>query len=809
MLEEFPRKCSSFFLLLLLLVVGEICAADRTLISGDSTIVSPNRTFELGFFSADGAGSLYYLGIWYSSLPIRTYAWVANRLTATPTRTLSLTSAGRLSVLGPAGSPVWSTSNPLPASSLRLLDTGNLVLLSPSGETLWQSFVDSPADTWLPDMQVASLRPLVSWRSPSDPSPGLYSLRLLPGEFELLFNSSLRYWSSGNWTGTRFAAVPEMTVPYIYSFRFDNPFTPQASFVYSTQAPPPPDEIHPLLSRFVVDSSGRLLQYTWSPQSATWEAFWSRPESGCGVYARCGTLGLCTEGIRPCRCAASGLRPADPDAWGSGDFSAGCAVPCGSDDAFRDVGGVYFDGAVSVSAVGVGRSSCEDSCRSNFSCFGIRYDTDTKLCRNLYGNVYNLRNSTGSPVLYLRVPSTGGDDNDDDSLKTTKGKCRKSAVLIGSIGGSLAVLAMVSLFLVVLWRRRRRRRRKEMDDQEEGANCNLRVFSYKELSAATRGFSEKLGQGGFGAVFRGNLADATPIAVKRLERPGGGGGEREFRAEVRTIGAVQHVNLVRLRGFCCEDPHRILVYDCMPGGPLSAYLGRARRPGLLSWHDRFGIALGTARGIAYLHEDCHDRIIHCDIKPENILLDDGRVPYVADFGLAKLMGRDFSRVLATMRGTWGYVAPEWISGVAITTKADVYSYGMTLLEIIGGRRNVEAAAEAADKTGEGWYFPPWAARRIVEGDVTAVLDPALAGEYDAEELERAAKVAVWCIQDEEAARPTMGAVVKMLEGVMEVSPPPLPNLLQALVSGESFRRTGIVSVSDEEHSAEAHSMSTS
>ncbi|KAE8722143.1 G-type lectin S-receptor-like serine/threonine-protein kinase SD2-2 [Hibiscus syriacus] len=234
----------------------------------------------------------------------------------------------------------------------------------------------------------------------------------------------------------------------------------------------------------------------------------------------------------------------------------------------------------------------------------------------------------------------------------------------------------------------------------------------------------------------------------------------------------------------------------MPNGPLSGYLCPDSLN--LCWDVRFRVAVGTARGIAYLHEECRDCIIHCDIKPENILLDSDYTAKVSDFGLAKLVGRDFSRVLATMRGTWGYVAPEWISGLAITPKADVYSYGMTLLELIGGRRNVQAphSAENANAFGErvnmeNWFFPPWAARRIIEGNVAAIMDTRLGVAYDLEEAKRLALVAIWCIQDEEERRPTMGMVVKMLEGVVEVTIPPPPKLIQAIVAGDSYNAAGM------------------
>lgn len=309
-------------------------------------------------------------------------------------------------------------------------------------------------------------------------------------------------------------------------------------------------------------------------------------------------------------------------------------------------------------------------------------------------NIKNSSSWTGTTddVLYIR----------DRIKNSSKRSVSRGVIILCGVVGSISVLGSTLFALLILLRRSKKTKREEGDGF---AVSNLKVFSFKELHKATNGFSEKLGHGGFGAVFKGTLHDgtSTSVAVKRLERPGSG--EGEFRAEVCTIGNIQHVNLVRLRGFCSENLHRLLVYDYMPNGSLSSYLSRTS-PELLSWETRFRIALGTAKGIAYLHEGCRDCIIHCDIKPENILLDSDYNAKVSDFGLAKLVGRDFSRVLATMRGTWGYVAPEWISGLPITTKADVYSFGMTLLELIGGRRNVVSdtpGGEKDEKEPEKWY----------------------------------------------------------------------------------------------------------
>lgn len=276
-------------------------------------------------------------------------------------------------------------------------------------------------------------------------------------------------------------------------------------------------------------------------------------------------------------------------------------------------------------------------------------------------------------------------------------------------------------------------------------------------------------------MFKGSLGDSTTIAVKRLDHANQG--EKQFRAEVSSIGIIHHINLVRLIGFCCEGSRRLLVYEHMPNRSLDLHLFQSNAT--MPWHARYQIALGIARGLAYLHDSCQDCIIHCDIKPENILLDASFAPRIADFGMAKLMGRDFSRVLTTVRGTAGYLAPEWISGVAVTTKIDVYSYGMVLLEIISGRRNSWAPCSCGGE--HGVYFPVKVAQKLLEGsDVGSLVDHMLHGDVNLDEAGTACKVACWCIQDDEFDRPTMGEVVQILEGLAEISVPPMPRLLQAM-----------------------------
>ncbi|XP_019176163.1 PREDICTED: G-type lectin S-receptor-like serine/threonine-protein kinase SD2-2 [Ipomoea nil] len=768
----------------------------RVVLRGNDQIWSAEKTFALGFFGVNG-GRKWYLGIWYASVPTPTYVWVANR--ETPIKNLSLASLeitqnGKLAVIenGDSRTLVWGTSNQGKGSEVKLLEQGNLVFLDGERKVVWQSF-DSPTDTLLPGLNLTAQRWLSSWKSSIDPSPGIFSLRLLPPEYSelaLVYNDSYTYWSSGNWTGNAFSGVPEMTIHYIYKFYFAQPFTPMASFGYSEVSLEAGGQ--PPLTRFRLDFTGQLWQYTWASQTQNWNSFWSQPDNQCRVYGLCGDLGFCNTRSfsSPCRCLV-GFRPGDNVSWNAGDFSDGCRPEnnyrCGENEGFKDVGMLSYDGAKTVSFKG-SRSMCKKECLGNCSCIGFHHNERTNLCRNLYGSLLNLRNITSDMEdrLYLRANGEG----------ISKNHRKKKLVVIGA---SCVLVILLLGGLVFLFSRRKGRRTEE--EEEEGSVfpvMNLKVFSYKELHIATKGFSEKLGHGGYGSVFRGELSDSSVVAVKRLDRPGGG--EKEFRAEVCTIGYIQHVNLVRLRGFCSENSHRLLVYDYMPNGSLSVYLRKGGQN--LSWDARFRVAVGVARGIAYLHEGCQNCILHCDIKPENILLDEDLSAKVSDFGLAKLLGRDFSRVLATMRGTWGYVAPEWISGLAITTKADVYSYGMTLFELIGGRRNVEGTPSLdRGDNGEGgaeekWFFPPWAARKILEGNVSAVIDERLQGTYDVGEAERVGLVAVWCIQDEESTRPAMGMVVKMLEGVVEIGVPPPPRRLQALVHGEGIESgvMGMVSI---------------
>uniref|UniRef100_A0ACD5XRN3 Uncharacterized protein n=1 Tax=Avena sativa TaxID=4498 RepID=A0ACD5XRN3_AVESA len=297
-------------------------------------------------------------------------------------------------------------------------------------------------------------------------------------------------------------------------------------------------------------------------------------------------------------------------------------------------------------------------------------------------------------------------------------------------------------------------------------------FTPQQLSGFTNNYSARLGAGGFGAVYKGMLPNGLMVAVKRLHADQDDRTSQEqFMAEVGTIGRTHHINLVRLFGFCYEADVRALVYEYMEHGALDSYLLDRSRRDVVGFTTLQAIAVGVARGLRYLHEECQQKIVHYDIKPGNVLLDGGLTPKVADFGLARLLNRaDTHRTISGMRGTPGYAAPEMWMQAGATEKCDVYSFGILLFEILGRRRNFDEAAPESQQ-----WFPKVAWTKYENGVLTEVVE-GCDGVDDQEKLERMCKVAFWCVQQQPEARPPMGLVVKMLEGEMDIAPPANPFL---------------------------------
>ncbi|KAF9590372.1 hypothetical protein IFM89_033898 [Coptis chinensis] len=616
------------------------------------------------------------------------------------------------------------------SSELKLLENGNLVLFNSSKIAIWSTKTTSKA---------INSSEVVLW---DDGNLVLRNRIRSPDVFWQSFDYPTHTWLPG---GKIRYDNRTKTAQLLTSWKNEND---PGTGLYSFELDPTGDQtviLRNRTQRFVMDVTGQITQTSWAEGTQNWIQFWSQPRQQCDVYAFCGAFGICNQNLPSCTCL-DGFKPRTPKEWSIRDYSGGCvrntSLQCGKDD-FSPLQNVKLPANQPLAVPSASSADeCKSACLNNCSCSAYAY---SRGCSVWNGDLLSLQKAPdgdGSGIdLYLRLAAS------DIPRTGAKHKGTPTPAIVGAAAGIVALLGLVFLFV---WRWQTR----QSVGTSKTVEGILMAFTYRDLQNATKNFSEKLGRGGQG--------------------------EKQFRSEVSTIGIIQHINLVRLHGFCSEGDKRLLVYDYMPNGSLDHHMFNQQASKMLNWKVRYQIALGTARGLTYLHEKCRDCIIHCDIKPENILLDADFCPKVADFGLAKLIGREFSRVLTTMRGTRGYLAPEWIWGAAITAKADVYSYGMMLFEIISGRRNLELSDDEKVK-----FFPTWAARKISEDEeVLTLLDYRLEGTVDVEELTRACRVACWCIQDDESDRPSMGQVVQILEGVMEVNPPPIPRALQVLMENE-------------------------
>ena len=369
-----------------------------------------------------------------------------------------------------------------------------------------------------------------------------------------------------------------------------------------------------------------------------------------------------------------------------------------------------------------------------------------------------------------------------------------------------ALFGMLCLFAYLIYKFHRRHL--SLDDGIEEflrnhKNLQPIKYSYSDIKRMTHNFANKLGQGGFGSVYKGKLRSGRIVAVKVLIMSKANG--QDFINEVATIGRIHHINVVRLVGFCVQGSKWALIYDFMPNGSLDKFIFlKEERKTLLSWEKMYKIAVGVGRGIEYLHQGCDMQILHFDIKPHNILLDEDFTPKVSDFGLAKLYSTNESMVsLTAARGTLGYIAPELfyknIGGVSY--KADVYSFGMLLMEMVGRRKNVNANTAHSSKI----YFPSWVYDRYHQGDNIDLGD---ATEDEKKLVRKMVIVALWCIQMKPIDRPSMSKALEMLEGEVELlEMPPKPTLYSEEMSLENHMSNPIEAATSSSNSMGTISLS--
>ncbi|OWM75848.1 hypothetical protein CDL15_Pgr009492 [Punica granatum] len=352
-------------------------------------------------------------------------------------------------------------------------------------------------------------------------------------------------------------------------------------------------------------------------------------------------------------------------------------------------------------------------------------------------------------------------NNSQTSRPSSRSKTRKIALAFGTTLSCICVIALT--FSFIIWWRRQHNKQIFFDvnerHYEDISLGNLRKFHFRELQAATGNFSSKnlIGKGGSGNVYKGYLQDGTAVAVKRLRDGDAIGGEIQFQTEVEMISLAVHRNLLRLYGFCMTATERILVYPYMANGSVAF---RLKAKPTLDWSTRKRVALGAARGLLYLHEQCDPKIIHRDVKAANILLDEYYEAVVGDFGLAKLLDHRDSHVTTAVRGTAGHIAPEYLSTGQSSEKTDVFGFGILLLELISGQRAFEFG-KAANQRGA---MLDWVRKIHLEKQIELLVDKDLKDNYDRIELEELVQVALLCTQYLPTHRPKMSEIVRMLVG---------------------------------------------
>ncbi|XP_054796440.1 cold-responsive protein kinase 1-like isoform X2 [Prosopis cineraria] len=411
-------------------------------------------------------------------------------------------------------------------------------------------------------------------------------------------------------------------------------------------------------------------------------------------------------------------------------------------------------------------------------------------CLNCLNTGYNniltcFPNSDGKAFAagcFMRYSSTSFFPDNFQTIDVTpllgkQGTSNKGAIVGGVVGGVILVLILIVLFACI--RRPKCTTRVHRGDIIRATKLKgLVTYSYKDLKFATDNFSEenKLGEGGFGAVYKGTLRDGKEVAVKKLTLQHSRRIEEDFESEVMLISEVDHPNLVQLLGWCSQGRVRILVYEYMKNNSLDKFLFDGKK-GYLNWKQRYDIILGIARGLTYLHEEFHVRIIHRDIKTNNILLDNDLQPRIADFGLARLLPEDKSHLSTKFAGTLGYTAPEYAIHGQLSEKVDVYSYGVVILEIITGQRS-KAIKDEGDTEDE--FLLPKAWKLYEKGMHLELVDKTLdPNDYDAEEVKKIIEIALLCTQAFADLRPTMSEVIGLLQnsGLLENIRPSMPLLI--------------------------------
>uniref|UniRef100_J3M263 Receptor-like serine/threonine-protein kinase n=1 Tax=Oryza brachyantha TaxID=4533 RepID=J3M263_ORYBR len=752
-------------------------------------LVSPSGDFSCGFHKV--ATNAYTFTVWFTaSSEDATVAWTANRdapVNGVGSRA-ELRKDGSLVLQDYDGRVVWSTNTSgTPADRAQLLDTGNLVVADAAGNRLWQSF-DWPTDTLLAGQPVTRYKQLVSSAVKGLPYSGYYKFYFDSNNIlNLMYDGpeiSSNYWPDPFnkwWDNNRTA----------YNSSRRGSFDRRGVFTATDQLQFNASDMGDgrVVRRPTLDYDGHPRPYRLGARGGRWRATWAAIARQCDVHGVCGRYGICAYHRGPSCSCPDGYVPHD-----SGDWSKGCRrtfdVRCGEDVGFAVMRHTdYWGFDLNYTSV-LSFDACRRLCLADCRCEAFGYRQGTGECYPKIALWNGRIMSIPYQTIYLKIPTRV--KNLNPSLLHFDGHACTVDERNASVNGSYqlhgrsnginfiyfycflaVVFAMEAIFVVVgylfVFRADSVAAGRAHDEGYNLVFSHFRRFTYDELSDATCGFTDELAKGATGSVYKGVLDDGRSIAVKRLDELTQA--DEVFRSELSVIGRINHMNLVRIWGFCSEHPHRLIVSEYVENGSLDRALFGDDGEGsgvVLAWRSRYKIAVGVAKALAYLHHECLEWIVHCDVKPENILLDGDLEPKVTDFGLVKLLSRDAGSHLALSRvqGTRGYIAPEcWTVGRPITGKADVYSFGVVLLELLRGERVCDWVA-ADDGAGDLQRLAALLKEKLKRDDdelptwLEELVDARLRGDFNRVQAAAMLELAVSCVDGEPSRRPSMDAVVR-------------------------------------------------
>ncbi|KAM0063435.1 putative protein kinase RLK-Pelle-DLSV family [Helianthus debilis subsp. tardiflorus] len=762
--------------------------SDSRLLTYEDTLVSPTGIFELGFFQP-GNSKNTYLGIWYKKISVRTVVWVANRNHPLPGASmfvLKITDQGNLGLFNNI-SIIWSSNTTTSGNAIaKLLDNGNLVVID-QNEKVWESF-DYPTDTLLPGMKIGRdyVRRkewyLSSWKSSHDPAPGELTwaintvgypeLKLKQGD--LVIHRG-RPWRNQPRIGI--SHFPNITLTYHVTINEHKVFD-----FYKIQDTT-------TISRIILNSSVHQQAWVWAEDGRGWVLVDSHPgEDTCDTYNICNAYGICNseKNQQSCTCLdKKRFVPKNQTGWDIADWSAGCSrrtpLECknGSENFTKysnvklpDTENTWFNMSLTL-------EECKTKCLNNCSCMayanpdpGVR----RRGCVLWFNDLLDMRampEGSAGPDIFVRIASSELESPSHSNEK--QGGANINVILLVIIPGVL--IGFISTWLCYAhWKRNHPKPTREGKILNASTSLEeemeLPLFSFSTIANATANFlsDNKLGQGGFGAVYKGILEDGQEIAVKRLSKYSSQGLE-EFKNEVICISKLQHRNLVKLLGCCIHGDEKLLVYEYMPNKSLDSFIFDKAQSLLLDWTKRVNIIKGIARGLVYLHHDSRLRIIHRDLKASNILLDQDMNPKISDFGLARSFGGNETQAnTKRVVGTYGYMSPEYALDGLFSIKSDVFSFGILILEVLSGKRNrgfIDPENEN-NLVGHVWSL-------YTEGRSMELIDASCAESCHLPEAIRLINVALLCVQQKAGDRPNMSSVVLMMDSEGELMQPKKPS----------------------------------